>query len=149
APRWSNEVHGLVDDEGHDIDGIPYVKSEMRGGTRVYVDAKLVANVKRNLLSSTIATRQDASGKPICSLDAFLRAQKADLPRILTIELVYADRVVLSLHPDQLKSPLEFQTITDSSGTELFRVSKIEGESQIEASVVRLYSRPHNALALR
>jgi hypothetical protein len=148
APRWSDELRSLIDDDGREIEGVPFVKTEMRGGTRVYVDAKLASNIKRNLLSSTMA-RQDASGKPIYSLDAFLKAQKVELPRIHTIELVDEDRVVLSVRPDQLKAPIEFETITDSSGTELFHVSKIDGESQIEASVVRLYSKPHNALALR
>jgi hypothetical protein len=149
APRWSDEAQGLVDDDGRDIEGVPYVKTEMRGGTRVYVDAKLSSNIKRNLLSSNMATRQDASGKPIYSLDAFLKAQKVELPRIHTIELALQDRVVLSVRPDQLKGPIEFETITDSTGTELFHVSKIDGDSHIQASVVRLYSKPHNALALR
>jgi hypothetical protein len=149
APRWSDEVQGLVDNQGRDIEGIPYVKSEMRGGTRVYLDARLVSNIKRNLLSSTMATGQDQNGKPRYSLESFLRAQKVELPRIASIELVDTDRVVLAVRPDELTRPLEFETITDSSGTQLFHVSKVGGESQIEASLVRFYSRPHGAIALR
>jgi hypothetical protein len=148
-PRFSNEVQSLVDDDGREIDGVPYAKAEMRGGTRVYLDAHLVSNIKRNLLSSTMAVSQDEKGKPRYSLDAFLRAQKVELPKIHSIELVDADRVVLSVRPDQLSKPIEFETIQDSSGTELFHVSQTKGESQIEASVVRIYSRPHGALALR
>src|SRR5262249_34499508 len=80
-PRWSEEDQSLIDDQGRDIEGIPYVKAEMRGGVRVYVDAHLVANIKRNLLSSSMAVSQGKDGKPIYSLEAFLRAQKVELPR--------------------------------------------------------------------
>jgi hypothetical protein len=148
-PRFSNELQSLVDDDGREIDGVPYAKGEMRGGTRVYLDARLVSNIKRNLLSSSIAVGQDDKGKPRYSLDAFLRAQKVELPKVQAIELVDADRVVLSVRPADLSRPLEFETITDSSGTELFHVSKNGAESQMEVSVVRLYSRPRGALALR
>ena len=149
APRWNHELSSLVDDQGREIDGIPYVKTEMRGGTRVYVDARLAANIKRNLLSSSMAVSQDDKGKPRYSLEAFLRAQNVDLSHVRAIELVRADRVVLSVRPDELKRPLEFETIADSSGSELFHVSKTDGESQTEVNVVRLYSKPRGALALR
>ena len=82
-----------------------------------------------------MAVSQGKDGKPIYALEAFLRAQKVELPKIRSIELLDTDRVVLSLRPDQLQRPLEFETIQDNSVTHLFRVSKIDGESQIEASI--------------
>lgn len=148
APRWNKELQSLVDDDGREIDGIPYVKTEMRGGTRVYLDARLAANIKRNLLSSSMAVGEQ-NGKQRYSLEAFLRAQKVDLSHVRSIELVREDRVVLSVRPEQLSRSLEFETIPDSSGSELFHVSDTDGESQIEVNVVRLYSKPHGALALR
>jgi hypothetical protein len=92
-PRWDNERYVLVLD-GEDLEGeIPYATTELRGGTRVYLDGRLVANIKRNLVEAAHLATTSTAGEARYSLAAFLKASGAKLDGVKTYDLVNEDEV--------------------------------------------------------
>jgi hypothetical protein len=49
APIWNAQKLELELD-GHSVEGVPYAAGELRGGTRLYLDGRLLGLIKRNRL---------------------------------------------------------------------------------------------------
>lgn len=90
-PVWDNERYVLVLD-GEELEGeIPYATSELRGGTRVYLDGRLVANVKRNAIDALGLASTSTGAVPRWSLAGFLEASGAKLDGVKSYDVVNED----------------------------------------------------------
>ena len=86
-PVWSVEDSAMRLD-GKPVDGIPYATVEGRGGTRVYLDGRLRATIKRNSLGAEhmVAGSSDR-GDPQWELAPVLKAQGFELDTAKSCDL--------------------------------------------------------------
>ncbi len=82
--------------DGKPIDGIPYAPQEMSKGTRVYVDGRLVATVKRKELSNKLVVGNDLE-HPRFSLAAYLDSLGVDATNAKSLDFVSGDDVILRM----------------------------------------------------
>ncbi len=113
-PRWDADRRVLVGADGKDLDWIP-TKTELRGGTRVYVDDRLAGAVKRNMLADTfLVPGQTASADDArYQLFPLLASEQIDMTKIKHIALISEDVAIATL--DAAK-PLQFSAPPKSSG---------------------------------
>jgi hypothetical protein len=116
-PVWNQREYGFEDEDGDEIEGIPYTQTEMRGGTRVYVNDRLAGSIKRNLLSGELAVPgSEAQGELRYSLKKALKTFSVDLRSARTLELIDDDRSVAQLRVDEISGEPEFAPVPDSHG---------------------------------
>jgi hypothetical protein len=140
-PRWNAQEFYLEDEHGTEIEGIPYAKQEMRGGMRVYLDGRLAASVKRNLLSSDVAVPgSEDDAEPRYSLAACLKPFGVDILRVRTMDFVADDRTILSLRSRDVRGPIEFRPLQDSHGKVTLLVPREKQLEQITVNSVALYT---------
>lgn len=73
---------------------IPYADEEPAKGTRVYVDGRLVGQVKRRRLGESVVVGKDESGQTRFGLTELLRSFGVDPHRAKGVELVAGDDVI-------------------------------------------------------
>lgn len=83
----------LVYADGTRVDGIAYAPKESSKGTRVYVDGKLVATVKRKELPSTLLLGDDAAN-PSFSLARYLDSVNVDAKNAKAMDFLSGDAVI-------------------------------------------------------
>jgi hypothetical protein len=94
----------LVMPDGSAVAGkVPYAPEEQGNGTRVYVDGKLVATVKRKKLPNDVAI-ESATGPTKFSLVGYAGKVSADAKNAKAIDLVAGDDVVAHLAPEGAKN---------------------------------------------
>src|SRR5262249_33743518 len=78
---------------GDKVEGVPYAPSEISKGTRVYVDGKLVATVKRKEIPSSIQMGGDVE-HPSFSLAGWLKNAGVDAHGAKTLDFLAGDDVI-------------------------------------------------------
>ncbi len=82
--------------DGKPIDGLPYVQSELSKGTRVYVDGKLAATVKRKELPNGLLVDSDVEN-PRFSLPGYLKSIGVDAKQAKAMDFLSDDDAILRL----------------------------------------------------
>ncbi len=86
---------GLVMPDGKPVgDDVPYAPAEQGSGTRVYVDGKLSAIVKRKKLTNDLAVPAEGDGPTQFSLLAYATSVGVDAQHAKTVDFVAGDDVV-------------------------------------------------------
>jgi hypothetical protein len=111
------------------VQGIPYLDEPVRGGTRVNLDGRLAARIKRNRIEGVLAELDDGSYR----FADFLEQQKLGAARAL--ELVQADESIVRV-PDQEVANVRFAAEEHQHGQMRFRF----GELAVSAIAVNVYS---------
>ncbi len=91
-PAWKNG--DLMFADGKPILGIPYAPKEISKGTRVYVDGKLTATVKRKELPNGLLVDTDPAN-PHFSLPGYLTSIGVDAKKAKAMDFVSGDDVIL------------------------------------------------------
>jgi hypothetical protein len=96
-PPTLHEGH-LAFADGKEIEGIPYAPAEMSKGTRVYVDGKLAATVKRKELPTDLVVDADVgNANPHYSLAGYLKTIGVDATNAKSMDFVSGDDVILRM----------------------------------------------------
>jgi len=93
-PPIYNKGGYLTDADGKEIEGIPYAAREMSKGTRVYVDGKLTATVKRKELPNGLLVDTDTEN-PHYSFAGYLSSIGVDSKKAKAIDFIRGDEVIL------------------------------------------------------
>jgi hypothetical protein len=109
--------------------GIPYLDEPVRGGTRVNLDGKLAARIKRNRIEGQLSELDDGSYR----FADFLELQKLGAAR--AIELVQPDESIVRV-PEVEVANVRFAAEEHQHGQMRFRF----GERSIPAIAVNVYS---------
>ena len=96
APPHLVEHNQVAFDDGQPIVGIPYAGSELSKGTRIYVDGKLTATVKRKELPNGLLVDNDAE-HPRFSLTGYLKSIGVDASKAKSVDFLGNDEVILRL----------------------------------------------------
>ena len=115
------------------IQGIPYLDEPLRGGTRVNLDGRLAARMKRNQLDGSLPELSELDGEPLYALADFLKQQKLNAPR--AVELVTADDGLVRV-PDGELGGVSFSAERQRHGQMSFHFA---GRT-VSAVAVNLYS---------
>jgi hypothetical protein len=83
----------LLYPDGQRVEGIAYAPKETSKGTRVYVDGKLVATVKRKELPNTLLLGDDVAN-PTFSLARYLDSVKVDATHAKAMDFLSGDSVI-------------------------------------------------------
>jgi hypothetical protein len=124
--------------DGKKVDGVPYANEEQGNGTRVYVDGKLAATLKRKTLSNKALIPGD-DAHPHFSLAAYLDSVGIDAKQAKTIDFVAGDDVVAR---QGTGSKLTFTLPAKSQGKAVFEVPKANADGQTAStriSAIELY----------
>jgi hypothetical protein len=89
VPHYDPKTGALLV-EGSPASGVPFA-TDRPGGTRVYLDGKLVGWVKRKLLGDDLVTPETTRGQTVYDLSAFLAKLGVDLRAARTVDLVDGD----------------------------------------------------------
>lgn len=116
-------VSALAYPDGRKVTGVPYADEEQGNGTRVYVDGKLTATLKRKTLSSKALIPGDEA-HPRFSLAAYLASIGVDDKGVKSVDLVAGDDVVARSKDD---SKLTFSLPAKSQGKAVFEVPRSQG----------------------
>jgi hypothetical protein len=132
-------VSALAYADGKKVTGVPYADEEQGNGTRLYVDGKLTATLKRKTLSNKALLPGD-DARPRFSLPAYLTSIGVDAKGAKAIDLVAGDDVIARSKDD---STLTFSLPAKSQGKAVFEVPKArEGETaSARVSAIQLYLR--------
>jgi hypothetical protein len=114
------------------VRGIAYLDEPVRGGTRVNVDGRLAARMKRNLFDGGLTESADESGEGRYRFSEFLRQQKLGVPR--AVELVTAEEGIVRV-PDAEVDGLRFSAEFQKHGQMTFQF----GRRAVSAVAVNLY----------
>jgi hypothetical protein len=93
--------HELYYPDGTKVEGVPYAPAEVSKGTRVYMDGRLVATVKRKEIPNTLIVGGDAE-HPSYSLAGWLANAGVDAKGAKTIDFLSGDDLIL--HTDYAKA---------------------------------------------
>jgi hypothetical protein len=93
-PPTYNKAGYLTDAEGNEIEGIPYASKEISKGTRVYVDGKLAATVKRKELPNGLLLDSNTEN-PRYSFSGYLSSIGVDAKQAKAIDFIRGDEVIL------------------------------------------------------
>lgn len=81
-------------EEGKPIQGVPYAEDEREGGTRIYVDGKLVGAIKRKTLPSSVLVPGSAeAGESRFQLGPYLEQLGYPKASIQAVEMLSGDKV--------------------------------------------------------
>ncbi len=125
--------------DGKPIEGIPYADGEQLKGTRVYVDGKRIAVLKRKLLPNTILTGEVGASSTF-SLIKYLESIHAPA-NIKAIDFMSDDDLVERLdvqHWNEQKSALTFSLPTHSRGQAVMSLARLES-ARARISSIQLY----------
>jgi hypothetical protein len=134
-PRWDRSLWALIDDQGNEVEGIPYLKEEPKNGVRVNVDGRLVARIKRNLLEGNVPAIDEKDGEPRYSLAAFLDAAKIGAA-VRSVDLVTRDERVVHVPPEELRD-VSFSAARHQHGAMMMYF----GAHFVPAIAINLYAR--------
>ena len=115
-PIWNPESWSL-ELEGRAVEGIPYATTEVRGGTRVYVDGRLAGFIKRNGVDMNALVPGSAEGgRPRYALLGQLATLGIRLEAMKSVDLIYED-VPLARLPAKDLLGADFALLEKSGGT--------------------------------
>jgi hypothetical protein len=143
APPTLSEDNGasvLTYADGKVVTGVPYADEEQGNGTRLYVDGKLTATLKRKKISNSALIPGD-DAHPRFSLAGFLDTVGVDAKKAKAVDLVAGDDVV-ARSPEGTK--LAFTLPAKSQGKAVFEVPKASAGSDTAStriSAIQLYIR--------
>ncbi len=106
-----------------------FTTDDLKKGTRVYVDGKLVSYVKRRLLADSALAGTTDSGEPSYSTDKYLASIGIDTARAKRIDLFAGDKLVASA------SAKEWASHKDSLTFHLLKHAHGKVEANIPASL--------------
>ncbi len=137
-PKFNRQDWTLTDDKGHELEGIPYAeKREEKRLTRVNVDGRLVAHIKRNLVEGKLPVVSGTGPDARYRLADLLKENHLTLTRPGTIDLVNLDERVIHLTAEDVAAGIEFSCPRHAHGEMEFHV---RGRS-VRANVVNIYDR--------
>ena len=138
-PRWDADNAVLVDEQGREIEGIPYATESIRGGVRVNLDGRLAATIKRNLLEGNVPALNEgrAGEEPRYALTAFLESNHLKLGEVRGIDLVTYDERILRLSNEEAKGGLTFTAPRQSGGA----VNAYFGTHWAPVAAINVYAR--------
>ena len=143
-PQWDSERYFLHFGDGVEIKGMPYAHGQLRGGTRVYLDGRLVAFVKRNTLcESAVAAEHRADGEVRYPLIDYLRSLGVNAGKARALELIDQDRVVARLSGRELaarRDGLRFAAPPHSQGSVVVHYGSGDAPADTSVSAIALYS---------
>jgi hypothetical protein len=116
-PTLNKETRDL-ELNGQVLDGPAYVEVEIRGGTRVYLDGRLSAVIKRNSLDPTTIPPgpggKPGNGWPLLPMLKDLGATSLDTAK--SVDLVL-DEVFVGRYPAKILKDAKFKPVVDSAGS--------------------------------
>lgn len=90
-PSWNPETRSL-EIGGEPVEGVPYLENEIRGGVRVYVDGRLRATLKRNMLPSEgPLVVNGGAGEPRWRMKPLLASLGVETNEIKKADLIHQD----------------------------------------------------------
>jgi hypothetical protein len=141
APQYDIPSGRVVDDAGKPIVGIPFAPIERPGGTRVYLDGRLVSSIKRKTLpDAVVVPGTPESGQTRFSLAKVLQMGGVDIAKVRGLEAISREAIVATLGPDDAArelARLEFVMPKESKG--LIEMDTMKPGAKLEA--VLLHSR--------
>ena len=144
APRFDLEKGRIVDDEGKPFAGIPFAPQERPGGTRIYLDGRLVSSIKRKTLpDSVVVPGTPEAGQTRFSLAKVLQIAGVDASKVRGIEAISKQEIVARIAGDEAKNTLgtaEFVMAKESKG--LIELPTIRADAKIEALLLHSTSLP-------
>ncbi len=94
-PVWDRAKWGLVDDEGIEIEGIPYAGQPMKGGVRIYLDGRIAHDIKRNkTFDRGIDPHMMVDGIPYFLFFDYLGKVGVDASHVVAMELLEKNSIV-------------------------------------------------------
>ncbi|HZS37942.1 MAG TPA: hypothetical protein VFF06_13990 [Polyangia bacterium] len=136
-PRWDKDAWTLYDDKGEPIDGIPYLAAEQKGGLRVNIDGRLVAQIKRNLLDGNVAPLDEKDGTTRYALAEFLRSQKIALGPVRGIDLITREERVIRTTPEEARGLIAFAAPRQRHGEMMVYF----GQHFVPVAAINIYSK--------
>lgn len=123
APTWDQAQRALLLPDGSKVTGMAYVEGEKPGGTRVYVDSRLRAWIKRKLLPDKLVTADGDDETRRFSLSGFLEQNGVAMSAVRRLVLLSDDEVLATYEgPKALPASLEFTMPRHSKGQILMTV---------------------------
>jgi hypothetical protein len=142
-PKYEPKSHAISFEEGgQPIEGIPYAAGERLGGTRVYLDGRLVGAIKRKSLpDKLVEPGSPEKGTTRYFLRAYLEDTKIPLESIKAVELVSGDTIAASYDGAQFaeRSPSMMFTLPKRSRGRIEVAGLPEETGKLDA--ILLYSR--------
>jgi hypothetical protein len=131
APPTLNEKTWGLELGGQPVEGIPYATTEMRGGTRLYVDGRLARVIRPKALEAP------AGDPPRWSLAAQIAGAGVALDKVREVDLIDDDALVGRLDHDAA-AHATFDAAAESHG----RLTVHPGETKAEAILVYVQATP-------
>jgi len=140
APRYDIPSGRVVDENGKPIVGIPFAPIERPGGTRVYLDGRLVSSIKRKTLpDSVVVPGTPEAGQTRFSLAKVLQMGGVDLAKVRGFEAISREAIVATLGREQAARELEhLEFVMPKESKGLIEMDTIKPGAKLEA--VLLYS---------
>ena len=129
----------LIRNEGLELDGVmqtgvPYYGDPIRGGVRIYLDANLVAIIKRQELDAKKAVNAGSGGEPSFKLADVFAAQGVDTKKVVEAWVVRDERW------EEKISGAELANLTFSAGAQA-KGGVLLGDKKFKANVIMLQTR--------
>jgi hypothetical protein len=136
-PLWDVREGVLVDDQGNEYDGIPYLTEKMpRRAVRVNVDSRLVTHIKRNLLEGNVEPiNKGEKGDSRYRLNDVLAFNNIPTSKLRAIDLVTREERVIHLTRGEVEGGVQFVAPHHAGG----EVIAFFGTHQARISVINVY----------
>lgn len=136
-PAWSNQAQQFVLPDGKPVDGIPYVPAQDVGGSRVYLDGKLVTFMRRTAAVDVDGKRSDGKTDFL----QYLSQRGVDLSKVRTVDVIDEDTRLIRIPLNAQLHTLEFSFPARSQGRVQIHVpTQTPDADPLLASAIRLWT---------
>ena len=143
-PRWDRAKWGLVDDQGVEFEGIPFVGQPMKGGVRFYLDGRIAHHLKRNqTFDRKVQPYMTVDGVPYFRFFEYLGEMGADLSGVVAMELVDKNKILRRIDGAELareRATIDISAPPGMSGQVLIHVGPESSRTATPVSSVLLYT---------